>query len=76
MPTDDDFQRLNQRINKLEELMAHQDHTIQQLDEVVRAVNIGMEEMRRKMQADLDRLKWQMSNQSGDDLPHEKQPHY
>ena len=64
------------RVIKLEELMTHQQHTLQQLDEVVRNTNLGMEELRRSLRAELDRLKWQFDNRSGEDLPHEKPPHY
>lgn len=63
------------RIVQLEELYAHQQRLIQELNEVIVA-----------MRGDVDRLATenlrlqnqirQISTVAGDDLPHEKPPHY
>jgi uncharacterized coiled-coil protein SlyX len=59
------------RILVLEEKVAHQEHLLADLDDVLRIFTRRVE----KLEAELRSLRSQMSN-AGDDVPNEKPPHY
>jgi len=67
---------LAERILRLEELVSHQQHLLEQLDTVAANLQQQLDKHRHDYKSELDRLRYQMSNQDGDDLPHEKPPHY
>ena len=67
---------LGARILRLEELVSHQQHLLEQLDTVAANLQKQLDKHRQDYKSELDRLRYKMSNQAGDDLPHEKPPHY
>lgn len=73
----DDLSQSEQRMNHLEELFAHQERFVHQLNEVVTQLQARVEQIEQRQIAQEGRLRWIVENQSaGDDLPHEKPPHY
>lgn len=68
----------NDRQTQLEELLAHQQHLIDELNGVVTEQRLEMDGMQRRLVALEAKLKVvaERLESSGDDLPHEKPPHY
>jgi uncharacterized coiled-coil protein SlyX len=65
-----------QRIHALEEQLAFQQHTVDGLGETVRGQQAQLEHLKsqlEQMQGFVERLS---SGELGQDLPHEKPPHY
>ena len=64
------------RVVRLEELVSHQQHTLEQLDAVAMGLQQQLDQRSREQKTELERLRYQIANRAGDDLPHEKPPHY
>lgn len=59
----------------LEEQLAFQQRHLDQLNDVVRAQQTSLDRMQREL-SQLHGLLQRVVERSGDDLPHEKPPHY
>ncbi len=67
-----------ERQTHLEEIVAHQQQLIDELNEVVTGQRLDMDRMQlrlHKLEAKI-KLLGEYVERSGDDLPHEKPPHY
>jgi SlyX protein len=64
------------RITELEERLTHQQHLIDQLNEVVLGQSRQLERLGREIASYVRAVERLAENASGDDLPHEKPPHY
>lgn len=64
------------RITDLEERLTHQQHLIDQLNEVVLGQARQLERLGRELANYVRAVERLAENGSGDDLPHEKPPHY
>lgn len=71
-----DEQRLRDRVIQIEELLSHQEHLIQQLNEVVLQLRRDQDRLRAQFQERIDRLEGQLDSQSSPYDPNEKPPHY
>ena len=69
-------QRLRERVIQIEELLSHQEHVIQQLNEVVLKLRTDYESLSAKLQDRMGRLEGQVDNLSSPYDPNEKPPHY
>ena len=66
-----------QRVTKLEELISHQQHLIEQLNEVVLGLRLEFSSMQRKFDEQQARLKTLTAQASFiEDDPDERPPHY
>lgn len=65
----------SQRLTGLEERLTYQQHLIDQLNEVVLTQGRQLEQLRREVERYTTAVQ-RMAQQPGDDLPHEKPPHY
>ena len=68
-------QSAQNRVAKLEELLMHQQHTIEQLNEIVIQLRGDLEKLQQKIDKQELTIN-EMETRFGDDLPHEKPPHY
>jgi SlyX protein len=64
------------RIIDLEERLTHQQHLIDQLNEVVLGQTRQLERLGRELASYVTAVERLAQNAQGDDLPHEKPPHY
>ncbi len=69
-------QHLRDRVRQLEELLSHQQHVIQQLNEVVLQLRDDHDRLTSKLGHRLDRLEVQIEDQASSYDPNEKPPHY
>lgn len=67
---------LMQRIQKLEELFLHQDHTIKQLNEVVLQLSVQNETLKNHIEQRFDQLEKAIDDLAEPQDPNEKPPHY
>lgn len=76
-PTQSDLQQLQQRIVCLEELFAHEERKVQQLNQVILQHRQLLDTLEKKLAILEHRFQWVAENSSANDnLPHEKPPHY
>ena len=71
-----DEQRLRKRVIQIEELLSHQEHVIQQLNDVVLQLRAEHDSVTLKLQQRIDRLETQIDTLSSPYDPNEKPPHY
>lgn len=71
-----DSETLLLRITHLEERLAHNQHLIQQLNEVIVQLRMEMDAQQSVHRKKLAELKDLIDRRTGDDLPHDKPPHY
>ena len=71
-----DLKTLQQRITQLEELIAHQDHRVDQLNEVVVGLRAESDRMQGTLARRIDQLESQLDGQASPMDPNEKPPHY
>lgn len=71
-----DEQLLTERVQRLEELVAHQEHTISQLNELVVELRADCEKLVKQFLASVDRLEADIESRLGGIDPDEKPPHY
>jgi SlyX protein len=64
------------RITDLEERLTYQQHLIDQLNDVVLGQARQLERLGRELASYVTAVERLAQNASGDDLPHEKPPHY
>jgi len=66
------------RQRQLEELLAHQQHLIDELNGVVTQQRLEMDTMQRRLKSLESKLQAvaERAAAGGEDLPHEKPPHY
>lgn len=65
------------KIIQLEETLCHDQRTISELNEVVIRLSNEVESLRKQLQAFDARFQWLSENSVvGENLPHEKPPHY
>lgn len=76
MNAPDSTTQLNDRIMRLEELVSHQQHLLEQLNEVTTSLQTQLYRQQQEHKAELDRLRSQITSDSQGNLPHEKPPHY
>ena len=69
-------ENINARVLRLEELVSHQQHLLEQLNEVATSLQTQLYRQQQEHKAELEQLRSQMSDASEGDLPHEKPPHY
>lgn len=69
-------EKLHDRILRLEELVSHQQHLLEQLNEVATSLQTQLFRQQQEHKAELEKLRSQMSDSADGDLPHEKPPHY
>lgn len=84
--TDDSFEnptepqtlaRLESRLQRLEEFYLHQQRWIQTLDQVLVELRADLERLEKRLEITHSRIEWSIEMRDrGDDLPHEKPPHY
>ena len=67
---------LQDQVIQLEELVTHQEHLIQQLNEVLLQVRSDCDRMKTSFQEKIDRLESLAEHQLSDYDPDEKPPHY
>tara|TARA_B100001123_G_C14515587_1_gene712149 strand:+ start:92 stop:313 length:222 start_codon:yes stop_codon:yes gene_type:complete len=67
---------LQDQVIQLEELVTHQEHLIQQLNEVLLQVRSDCDRMKISFQEKIDRLESLVEQQMSDYDPDEKPPHY
>ena len=67
---------LQDQVIQLEELVTHQEHLIQQLNEVLLQVRADCDRMKTSFQEKIDRLESLVEHQMSDYDPDEKPPHY
>ncbi|WP_428307369.1 SlyX family protein [Lacipirellula sp.] len=65
-----------QRLTGLEERLTYQQHLIDQLNEVVLSQGRQLEQLRREVERYTTAVQRMSQNSQGEDLPHEKPPHY
>lgn len=66
----------SQRMTGLEERLTYQQHLIDQLNEVVLSQGRELEKLRREVANYSTAVQRMAQNPPGEDLPHEKPPHY
>ena len=73
-----DTSSLDKRVTKLEEIHSHQQHLIDQLNEVVVSLRLDLSNIKQKYEEQQARLKTLTANLSPieDDDPNERPPHY
>jgi uncharacterized coiled-coil protein SlyX len=64
------------RVIQLEELVSHQEHLLQQLNNVVSELRSECDGLKDMLGERCDRLESRIENQSSGDLSDEKPPHY
>ena len=64
------------RLIDLEERLTYQQHLIDQLNDVVRGQARQLERLGRELASYVTAVERLAQNSQGDDLPHEKPPHY
>lgn len=64
------------RITELEKRLTHQQHLLDQLNEVVLGQSRQLERLGREIASYVRAVERLAENASGDDFPHEKPPHY
>ncbi len=67
---------LGDRVVRLEELVSHQQYLLEQLDQTIVSLQRQLDRVNRENKQELERLRAEITEQSGDDLPHERPPHY
>ena len=65
-----------QRLTDLEERLTYQQHLIDQLNDVVLGQSRQLERLGRELANYVTAVERLAQNSQGDDLPHEKPPHY
>ncbi|MEO2049033.1 MAG: SlyX family protein [Pirellulales bacterium] len=65
-----------QRIHALEEQLAFQQHTVDGLEETVRGQQTQLEHLKSQLEQMRGFVERLSSGELGQDLPHEKPPHY
>jgi len=71
------LERLEARLQRLEEFYLHQQRWLQTLDEVLRDLRLDLERLEKRVEITQARVEWSIEMRDrGDDLPHEKPPHY
>ncbi len=68
-------EQLYQRLQHLEEQLAHEQHTVKQLNEIVIELR-NQSERFEKLLAEQKKKIETLQQQLSEDLPHEKPPHY
>ncbi len=67
---------LEQRLVQLEELFTHQQHLVQQLNDVTIRLRTDLDELNTRMSAHEKQINWLNQNSSIVDDHEEKPPHY
>lgn len=76
-PESSDLINLQRRIVCLEELFAHEEHKVHQLNQVILEQRDELDRLHKKLAVLEHRFQWLAENSSANDnLPHEKPPHY
>ena len=71
MPNED----IHQRLQYLEEQLAHEQHTVRQLNEIVIQLRGQTEQLAKQLSDQKDKMEV-LEHRLSEDLPHEKPPHY
>ena len=66
---------LQERLTRVEEQLMHQQHFVQQLNEVIIKLRAELDAATKKLQKSDQQIEWLLQKQE-DDLPNEKPPHY
>ena len=69
-------QSLEQRLTQLEELFSHQQHLVQQLDQVTVQLRADLVALDKRVADQQTQLEWLTQNNSPIDDREEKPPHY
>jgi uncharacterized coiled-coil protein SlyX len=65
------------RLVRIEETVAHQEHLLGQLNESLTHLRDQYDRLEKQLERASSQVQWLMENSHpGDDLPHEKPPHY
>ncbi|QDV11380.1 hypothetical protein CA51_12420 [Rosistilla oblonga] len=67
---------MQQQINKLQETVAFQQRTIDHFHEALLEIRRELDNATRQLDQQKGRVHWLSENIAGDNLPHEKPPHY
>lgn len=67
---------MQHQINKLQETVAFQQRTLDDLNEVVLQIRRELDQATRQLQQQKSKVQWLSENAATDNLPHEKPPHY
>ena len=71
-----DDRSLEDRVTQLEELSSHQEHLLQQLNDVVVHLRTDFDVLLARMKSRIDSLEVRLNNLPSHDDPSEKPPHY
>jgi len=72
-----DTSSLEHRLIQLEELVTHQQHVLQQLDEVIVQLRSDADQLTKTILSQQDRIQWLAENATADQTPpDERPPHY
>ena len=66
---------LHERMTRVEEQLMHQQHFVQQLNEVIIELRTELDAATKKLQKSDEQIEWLLQKQE-DGLPNEKPPHY
>lgn len=76
-PSSARIHELQQRVVSLEELFSHEERKVQQLNQVVVDLRRELDQLNSQMAQLQARFRWVLENaNNGENLPHEKPPHY
>ena len=65
------------RLIRLEETLAHQEHLLENLDVAMTDLRDDLDRVRKQSKLTEAQIEWLLANSGqGQDLPHEKPPHY
>ena len=65
------------RLVRIEETVAHQEHLVGQLNESLTQLRDQYDRLEKQLERASSQVQWLMENSNpGEDLPHEKPPHY
>ena len=71
-----DDRALRDRVTQLEELSSHQEHLLQQLNDVVVHLRADYDVLLARINSRIDNLEARLENLASHDDPSEKPPHY
>ena len=71
-----DLENLQKRVTQLEEISSHQEHLIQQLNQVIMELRMEHDQYRARTKLQLEQLESQIDSRSVELDPDEKPPHY
>ena len=75
--TDPSHETDHVRLVRLEEMAAHQEQFLGQLNESLTQFRDQYDRLEKKLEQASSQVQWLMENSNpGEDLPHEKPPHY